>query len=234
MKRLSFRRLAVSSIAWLGLWPWRNAFIKSIKIAVNRLMWRSSTRKRMRNASRREIKIVFLLLAIVLPYCAQAIELTPFNEWPAEMNRGSQLWPAAIENGRALIRRNFQFGAYLRSNSQKSISSFLASLPPKPDHTAANTHSCTGEEAKEIAHKLFAIALGVALALLIAGRGGDRGLRLFNRAIDVMDSVRHWRKRPNENKMSHHWRGRAWQRDVKFESWKTWAYAGQWLAPSPG
>ena len=36
----------------------------------------------------------------------------------------------------------------------------------------------------------------------------------------------------NENKMSHHWRGRTWRRDVRLESWKTWAYAGQWLAPS--
>ena len=39
---------------------------------------------------------------------------------------------------------------------------------------------------------------------------------------------------PNENKMSHHWRERAWRRDVRLESWKTWAYAGQWLAPSHG
>jgi hypothetical protein len=44
--------------------------------------------------------------------------------------------------------------------------------------------------------------------------------------------VRCGRHRPNENKMSHHWRGRAWQRDVELESWKSWAYAGQWLAPS--
>ncbi len=41
-------------------------------------------------------------------------------------------------------------------------------------------------------------------------------------------------KTPNENKMSHHWRERAWQREVRLESWKTWAYAGQWLAPSLG
>jgi len=40
--------------------------------------------------------------------------------------------------------------------------------------------------------------------------------------------------RPNENKMSHHWRERAWQRDVRLKSWKTWAYAGQGLAASPG
>ena len=38
------------------------------------------------------------------------------------------------------------------------------------------------------------------------------------------------RSTPNENKMSHHWRERAWQRDVRLKSWKAWAYAGQWLA----
>jgi hypothetical protein len=38
----------------------------------------------------------------------------------------------------------------------------------------------------------------------------------------------------NENKISHRWRGRAWQRDVRSESWKSWSYAGQRLAASHG
>jgi hypothetical protein len=41
-------------------------------------------------------------------------------------------------------------------------------------------------------------------------------------------------KAPNENKISHRWRERAWRRDVRFESWKTWSYAGQRLAASHG
>ncbi len=39
---------------------------------------------------------------------------------------------------------------------------------------------------------------------------------------------------PNENKISHRWRVRAWRREKRFESWKTWAYVGQGLAASHG
>jgi hypothetical protein len=39
---------------------------------------------------------------------------------------------------------------------------------------------------------------------------------------------------PNENKINHRWRGRAGRRDMRLESWKTWAYVGQRSAASHG
>lgn len=205
MENVNAGRGAVRCIALLGLLC-HKAIVESVKVAVHRLV-RAYRNGSHQSRSFPDVQLVSVLLAVFLPHLAQAIELTTFDERPTEMNSVSQLRPTSIKYGGVVVRRDFQLGAYFRSDGEKPITAFLAALPPQSSHATQNAQCSTKNNGKKIAHKLVAVALGVALAFLIAGEGGDRGLRLFNRAFDVADDVaewvRHWRNgRPNENKIS--------------------------------